>query len=81
MDVEEKADDCMSPEQKEILDSLVKRFSLMVGGVFWLRRQQVWGRQGLLWSLLGSFGGVGIGAGFWWLSRGGASRTTLGKRR
>jgi|FaiFalFF_MnMetaG_3_1042247.scaffolds.fasta_scaffold08311_2 uncharacterized membrane protein len=69
MDVEDKADNCMSPEQKEILDGLVKRFSLMVGGVFWLRRLPVWVRRELLWSLLGSFGGVGVGAGFWRLSQ------------
>jgi hypothetical protein len=63
--------DGLRPEQKEILNGLLKRFSLMVRGVFWLRRLPVWVRRGLLWGLLGSFGGLGVGAGFWRSSLGG----------
>jgi hypothetical protein len=60
MDIEKGANDGLRPEQKEVLDSLVKRFFVDGEGVFWLKRLLVWVRRGSLWSLLGSFGGLGV---------------------
>jgi hypothetical protein len=66
MDIEDNTGYSLRSEQKEILDGLVRRF--FVDGE---RCLLVEAPTGLLWSLLGSFGGVGVGAGFWWSSLGG----------
>jgi hypothetical protein len=65
MGVEKWSDDSMRPEQKEVLDSLVRRFFDDGKRCLLVERPLVWVRHVLLWSLLGSFGGVGVGAGFW----------------
>ena len=71
MGVEEEANNSLRPEQKEVLDSLVKRFFFDGERCLLVEAPTGVGKTRIALELLGSFGGVGAGAGFWWSSLGG----------
>jgi cell division ATPase FtsA len=81
MDIEKEANDGLRPEQKEILDRLVRRFFVDGERCLLVKAPTGVGKTRIVLEFVMSFGAVGVGAGFWSSSLGGFSPTTLGKRR